>query len=38
MLLSAFAVASALIVVGTLVGINIRWFREGHRDRFVPFF
>ena len=37
MLLSAIAVGSALVVVGTMVAVNIKWFREGHRDRFLPF-
>jgi hypothetical protein len=37
MLLSALEIGSALMAIGTLVAVNIRWFREGHRDRFLPF-
>jgi hypothetical protein len=36
-MLLAIAAGSALVVVGTLVAVNIKWFREGHRDRFLPF-
>ena len=37
MFLSTIAAVSALVAVGTLIVVNVQWFRAGHRDRFPPF-